>query len=164
LILTAYFVCLGLALCLALFRSGRFAAVLLASWAVIFALERGGLGVIMPYLDGLTFYALLLLTLGSPNRRYIVCTQLAALKLLLHMVFNGVAYATGGWWTELGQALALAYMWSLNADFLAMAVSLIWGMNVRSVVGMFLAGYRSLFGVPARFHRPSRASLEEERT
>lgn len=161
--LAAYFAVLTVFLVwgISLESSRRFSAVLCSGWAATFGLEVFGLAPIMPYLDGLIFYALLLLALKKPERRFILCAQLATAKVGVHMAFNAVAYATGGWWTELGSGLGVAYMWSLNAVFLAMAVSLLWGTNVRSVVGVLLASARRVLGVPPRYHHARYPAGEE---
>lgn len=153
--LAAYVIGLGLALGLALFdrRAFPFACAMLTAWAAIFFLERVGLGVLMIYADIVLAWAIILMTLKNPERRFITCAHLAVFKVVgVHLSFNALAYSQGGWWSEVGQALQFPYMWSVNAAFFAMALCLLWGRDFGTELRVLVEGFGRLYRSPPRRH------------
>lgn len=151
--LAAYVIGLGLALGLALFdrRAFPFACALLTAWAAVFLLERVGLGVLMIYADIIVAWAVILLALKAPERKFITCAHLSVFKVIgVHLGFNALAYAQGGWWQQVGKLLQFPYMWSLNATFFAMALCLLWGRDFGSELRVLVESVGRLYRSPSR--------------
>ncbi len=104
--------------------------VMAVEWAVLFMMDRVGVGEMMPYADAATFWALFWLLSrkarldGWVPKSIEWCVHLSVAKLAVHMAFNFIAIIDGGWWSGAGILLQGPYMWSLNIVFLSMVLSL----------------------------------------
>lgn len=150
-----YFIVLSLVLGSAFLyrRAVPFAACMVGGVAVSLFLERASLSHLLVYLDTVTAWAIILLALREWKAGFAACAYLAVGKVIIvHLGFNAMAHLSGGWWSPVGEIIQLPYMWSLNFNFLAMAVCLHWGMNVRSIVGVLSKGIGRVFGSSPRRH------------
>lgn len=162
--LCAYFLILGASMVVALFNDGATASmrVLIGSMAISLVVDRVGLNILAPYIDGAAFYGLLLCALKNPTKENVRCAWLGVALVSVHAAFNGASVFTQQW--SVANALAIAYMWTVNTIFLLQVWALIGGDHVRSIMGAALAWLGGLVGdTPRRHHaHPSLARQKVE--
>lgn len=117
--LTAYFAVLVISMAAASLSEASRPAVgiLIASWAVSFLAELIGLLDMAPYVDLVTFCALVWLIIRWPSHGVVGAANFVACMVAAHVVFQLTF--------RLGWYVPGLYMWTLNALYLAAVLSLI---------------------------------------
>lgn len=143
-------------------RAASSMRVLIGSMAASLIAGQAGLNILAPYIDGLAFYGLLLCALKNPTKGNVRCAWLGVGLVSVHAAFNAASVFTQQW--SVANALAIAYMWTVNGVFLLQVWALIGGDHVRSIVGATLAWLGGLVGdTPRRHHaHPSLARQKVE--